>query len=99
MWYLCFETLKISRTFHPVVVHIPDLDLRCVQRKISLQLSWIARSVNYKKYYIETLLNGITWLMITSEHVRIIWTLTVRFPEALHRADGALKIVIFVSGR
>lgn len=37
--------------------------------------------------------------MITSEHVRITWTLIGRFPEALHRADSALKIVIFVGGR
>lgn len=37
--------------------------------------------------------------MITSEHVRITWIPARRFPEALHRADGALKIVIFVGGR
>jgi len=27
--------------------------------------------MNYKRYYIETSLNEITWLMITFEHVQI----------------------------
>jgi len=36
--------------------------------------------------------------MITSEHVRIIWTLIVRFLEALYRVDEALKIVILIGG-